>query len=219
VFEFKLGDHFLILLSLLVFEFKLRTLVLLLRIWELEKFSFVSNLYFRIFMFRRTHFPRCCSVPLPECPEHSMRNTLPQRLWQGVGGARGRALLQSYTLVYSCWGCWHPSPSALCAILYHKDFDRGESARPRAPSRLDGLVHSCRGYTLTEKDGLVYSCWGYTLTEKDVCSLFCKLQTQPLFFSALFLHCHLRNPIIKCHYWKCSVDRAVTGISARSINV
>ncbi len=27
---------------------------------------------------RRTHFPRCCSVPLPECPEHSMRNTLPQ---------------------------------------------------------------------------------------------------------------------------------------------
>jgi len=46
----------------------------------------------------------------------------------------------------------------LPAILYHKDFDRGESARPRAPSRLDGLVYSCRGYTLTEKDGLVYSC-------------------------------------------------------------
>jgi len=114
----------------------------------------------------------------------------------------------------------HPSPSALCAILYHKDFDRGESARPRAPSRLDGLVHSCWGYTLTEKDGLVYSCWGYTLTEKDVYSCWPSLlQTQPLFFSALFLHCHLRNPIIKCHYWNWSVDRAVTGISARSIKL
>ena len=164
-------------------------------------------------MFRRTHFPRCCSVPLPECPEHSMRNTLPQRLWRGVGGARGRALLQSYTLVYSCWGYTPP----LCAILYHKGW---ESARPRPPWRLDGLVHSCRGYTLTEKDGLVYSCWGYTLTEKDVYSCWPSLlQTQPLFFSALFLHCHLRNPIIKCHYWNWSVDRAVTGISARSINV
>ena len=31
----NLGDHCSILLSLLVFEFKLRTLVLLLRIWEL----------------------------------------------------------------------------------------------------------------------------------------------------------------------------------------
>jgi hypothetical protein len=36
-------------------------------------------------LFRRIHFPRCCSVPLPECPEHSTRNTLPQRLWRGVG--------------------------------------------------------------------------------------------------------------------------------------
>ena len=111
----------------------------------------------------------------------------------------------------------HPSPSALCAILYHKGW---ESARPRPPWRLDGLVHSCWGYTLTEKDGLVYSCWGYTLTEKDVYSFWPSLlQTQPLFFSALFLHSHLRNPIIKCHYWNWSVDRAVTGISARSIKL
>ena len=75
--------------------------------WK-EKLSSISDFYLRIIMLRRTHFPRCCSVPLPECPEHSMRNTLPQRLWEGVGGARGRALLRSYTLVYSCWGYTPP---------------------------------------------------------------------------------------------------------------
>jgi len=43
--------------------------------------------------------------------------------------------------------------------------------------------------------------------------LFCKLQTQPLFFSALFLHCNLTNTIIKGHfrYWKCSVDAGRDG--------
>ena len=128
----------------------------------------------------RTLSPRCCSVPLPECPEH------------------------------------------FSGKLYHEDFNG--CARPRASLRLhpnEKRRSSARPLALTEKRRsrsflLRLHPNGKRCSRLFLLTLtmfsFANCKRNPL-FSALFMHCNLRNPIIKCHfrYWKWSVDAGRDG--------
>ena len=61
-------------------EMKAEYLNLIVKVVKAVVELYVSFRYLGVFVGNGSSSPRCCSVPLPECPEHSTRNTLPRRL-------------------------------------------------------------------------------------------------------------------------------------------